>query len=92
MLCKYDNYRRNYASRLSPALNGSSEIRHFERSGAIEIRDGIIFDFYTGLPHVLELKKEYKLAVSFHSVYVEGFHLRHRTLSASSNCYLGVQL
>ena len=30
---------------LSPALNGSSEIRCFE------IRDGVIFDFYTGLSH-----------------------------------------
>ena len=35
------------ASRLSPAPNGSSEIRCFERSNAIEIRDGIISDFTT---------------------------------------------
>ena len=40
------------ASRLSPALNGSSEIRCFERSDAIEIHDGIIFNFDTGLPHM----------------------------------------
>ena len=52
MLCKCGNYQRNYASRLSPALSGSSEKRRFERSDAIGIRDGIIFDFYTGLPHV----------------------------------------
>ena len=38
---------------MSPALNGSSAIRRFERGDAIEIRDGITFDFYTGLPHVL---------------------------------------
>ena len=39
---------------LSPALNGSSEIQRFEHSDVIEIRDGIIFDFYmyTGLPHL----------------------------------------
>ena len=37
---------------MSPALNGSSEIRGFERRNAIEIRDGITFDFYTGLPQV----------------------------------------
>ena len=37
---------------MSPALNGSSAIRHFEGSDAIEIRDGITFDFYTGLPHL----------------------------------------
>ena len=35
---------------MSPALNGISAIRHFECSNAIEIRDGITFDFYTGLP------------------------------------------
>ena len=37
---------------MSPALNGSLAIQRFERSDAIEIRDGITFDFYTGLPHV----------------------------------------
>ena len=37
---------------MGPALNGSSAIRRFERSDAIEIRDGITFNFYTGLPHV----------------------------------------
>ena len=36
---------------MSPVLNGSSAIRHFEGSDAIEIRNGITFDFYTGLPH-----------------------------------------
>ena len=29
-----------------------SAIRHFEHSDAIEIRDGITFDFYTGLPYI----------------------------------------
>ena len=38
---------------MSPALNGSSAIRRFEGSDAIEIRDRITFDFYTGLPHIL---------------------------------------
>ena len=54
MLCKCGNYRCNYTSHLSPALNGSSEIhvRRFECSDTIEIHDGIIFDIYTGLPHV----------------------------------------
>ena len=37
---------------MSPALNGSSVIRRFEGSDAIEVRDGITFDFYTGLPHM----------------------------------------
>ena len=37
---------------MSSALNGSSAIWRFEGSDAIEIRDGLTFDFYTGLPHV----------------------------------------
>ena len=55
MLCKYGNYQRNHISHLSPTLNGSLEIRRFECSDAIEIRNGIIFDFYTGLPHLLHV-------------------------------------
>ena len=39
-------------SHMSPALDGSSAIRHFELSDALKIHDGIIFDFYTGLPHI----------------------------------------
>ena len=39
---------------MSPTLNGSSAIRRFEGSNAIEIHDGITFDFYTGLPHIYE--------------------------------------
>ena len=38
---------------MSPARNGSLAIQRFEGSDAIEIRNGITFDFYTGLPHVL---------------------------------------
>ena len=37
---------------MSPALSGSSAIRRFESIGVIEIRDGITFEFYTGLPHI----------------------------------------
>ena len=38
---------------MSSALNESSVIRHFNHCNAIEIRDRITFDFYTGLPHML---------------------------------------
>ena len=31
-----------------PALNGNSEIPRFEHSDTIEIRNGIIWNFYTG--------------------------------------------
>ena len=37
---------------MSPALNRSLAIARFKGSNAIEIRDRITFDFYTGLPHV----------------------------------------
>ena len=37
---------------MSHALNGSSAIRRLKHSKAIEIRDGITFDYYTGLPHM----------------------------------------
>ena len=37
---------------MSPALNRSSAIRRFKHSDAIKIRDGITFNFYTGLPHM----------------------------------------
>ena len=40
---------------MNPALNGSSTLERFERSDASEIRNGIMFDFYPGLPHVYHL-------------------------------------
>ena len=39
---------------MSPALNGSSVVWRFERSNAIEICDGIIFNFYTELSNVIQ--------------------------------------
>ena len=38
--------------RMSPALNVSSEMRHFECVDVIEICDGIMLVFYPGLPQV----------------------------------------
>ena len=37
---------------MSPALNESSMLEHFERSNASEMHNGIMFDFYPGLPHM----------------------------------------
>ena len=50
-----------YEVRMSSALNRSSAIWRFEGSNAIEIRDGITFDFYTGLPHMLNVTTPYLL-------------------------------
>ena len=43
---------------MSPALNGSSAVRCFEHSDAIEICNGIILDFYMGLPHICSAQSE----------------------------------
>ena len=37
---------------MSPTLKRSSVVRHFEHINGIKIRYGIIFDLYTGLPHI----------------------------------------
>ena len=38
---------------MSPALSGSSALQRVKLGDALEIRDGIIFDFYPGLPHIM---------------------------------------
>ena len=38
---------------MSPAPSGSLALQHVELGDALEIRDGIIFNFCSGLPHVL---------------------------------------
>ena len=43
---------------MSPAVNRSSAIQRFKHSNAIEIHDGITFDFYTGLSHIYYLMSE----------------------------------
>ena len=48
---------------MNPTCNGTSEIQHFERTDAIEIRDGIVFVFYPGLPHI------YMLDIAYYFVY-----------------------
>ena len=37
---------------MNPTLNGSSVVQRFKGSDVIEIRDGVTFDFYTGLPQI----------------------------------------
>ena len=36
---------------MSPTLNGSTALQHFECGKTVEICNGIMFDFYLGLPH-----------------------------------------
>ena len=41
-----------YIARMSPTLSGSSALQHVKLGDALKIRNGIIFDFYSGLPHM----------------------------------------
>ena len=51
-LGKLINTYHIYTAHMSPALNGSSALERFEHSNAIKIRNGIMFNFYPGLPHI----------------------------------------
>ena len=51
---------------MSPALNGSSVLRHFKGNNMIEIHDRITFDFYTGLPHMQFLSIVYRTTTSWY--------------------------
>ena len=42
-----------YTPCMSPTRNGSSVLERFEHGNAIKIRNGIMFDFYPGLSHVI---------------------------------------
>ena len=52
VLHSFMRYSYIYKARMSSTLNRSSAVRRFEGNDAIEICDGIIFNFYTGLPHM----------------------------------------
>ena len=41
--------------RMSPALNESTALQRFERGNAVEICNGILFDFYPGLAHIVAM-------------------------------------
>ena len=41
-----------YIACINRALNGSFALQHFNGSNVTKIRNGIMFDFYPGLPHI----------------------------------------
>ena len=55
MLCRISNESTKCIS--APSV--SSAIWYFEGSDAIEIRNGITFDFYAGLPHMSPVLNQY---------------------------------
>ena len=57
VLRRFIRYSRICEARMSPALNGSSVIRRFKHSNTVEICDGISFEIYMGLPHILYMFK-----------------------------------
>ena len=58
-----------YIARMSPTLSGSSALQRVKLGDALEIRNGIIFDFYSGLPHfIVKTSKKRGRPGSFHHV------------------------
>ena len=57
---------------MSPALNGSTMLQRFEHSNAVEICNGIMFDFYPGLSHMIKEGK--RKSVSLASDHVRFDH------------------
>ena len=54
-LRRHIRYSCIYIVRMSPTLSGSSVLQRVKLGDALEICNGIIFDFYSGLPHVFLL-------------------------------------
>ena len=46
---------------MSPTLSGISAVWHVKLGDALEILDGIIFDFYPGLPHIHNMTSPFYL-------------------------------
>ena len=40
---------------MSPDLNRSFALQRFERGNAVELRNGILFNLYPGLPHITSI-------------------------------------
>ena len=55
-LCKLMNTWCICTTRMSPNLNGSFVLQCSEHGNAIKIRNGTMFDFYPGLPHMADLQ------------------------------------
>ena len=50
--CKHMNIWRVCEAHMNPALSRSLALSHVKLCDALEIRDGIIFNFYSGPPHM----------------------------------------
>ena len=53
MLRRLNRYSCIFAAHMSPTLiNGSFVLQRFERGNAVKLRNGIMSDFYPGLPNI----------------------------------------
>ena len=64
---------------MSPALSESSALQRVKLGDALEIRDGIIFDFYLGLPHVYSYESFCYMYFSSRRFSEESFLIRGKT-------------
>ena len=62
-------YSFTYSVCTSPTLNGSSVLQLFEHGNTVEIRHGIMFDFYLGLPLMIlvSLESSFHALLEYHS-------------------------
>ena len=56
VLCKLMNTWHIYPVHMGPTPNRSSALQRFECVNALEIRNGIMFNFYPGLPHIYTIR------------------------------------
>ena len=61
----HESYLCIYAVHMSLALHKSSALQHFKRGNAFEIHNGIMFDFYLGLLHILPYSGKFSQGRNF---------------------------
>ena len=55
--------KSTYIAHMCRALNGSTVLQCFKRGNAVEIRNKIMFDFYSGLPHLSDYYQRKQLVL-----------------------------
>ena len=53
-LCRLIRYSCSLAVHMSPSLNGSFALQRFECGNMVQLCNGIMYDFYPGLPHIAD--------------------------------------
>ena len=85
-------------ARMSHALNGNFVLQHFKHGNAVELRNGIMFDLYLGLPHmhvrIESLRKATKQGrdnttklTPYHIMYAPFFETHHVVSACQVQAY-----